>query len=90
MLKINNYIINGSIIEFNRSSVKRWLIRLPILIVSGIFILLYYLIPGDKSLAVIFIFKSALSFLLTSFGIYFVGIFISIICNLANEEIKKK
>jgi hypothetical protein len=26
---------------------------------------------------------------LTSFGIYFVGIFISIICNLANEEIKK-
>ena len=89
MLKMNNYIINGAIIEFNKSSVKRWLIRLPILIVSGIFILLYYLIPGDKSLAVIFIFKSALSFLLTSFGIYFVGIFISIICNLANEEIKK-
>jgi len=89
LLKINNYIINGSIIEFNRSSVKRWLLRLPILIVSGIFILLYYLIPGDKSLAVIFIFKSALSFFLASFGLYFVGIFISIYCNLANEEIKR-
>lgn len=89
ILKLNNYIINGAIIEFNRSSVKRWLIRLPILIVSGVFILLYYLIPGDKSLAVIFIFKSALSFFLTAFGIYFVGILISIICNLANEEIKR-
>mgnify|MGYP002625668217 CR=1 FL=1 len=89
LLKVNNYIINGAIIEFNKSSVKRWLLRLPILIVSGVLILLYYLVPGGKPLAIIFIFKSALSFFLTAFGIYFVGIFISILCNLANEEIKR-
>ena len=87
-LKKLNYIINGFIIEFNKSSIKKWLIRLPILLLSGIFIILYFCIPGDISLAVIFIFKSALPFFLTTFGIYFLGIFICIHYNLSNENIK--
>ena len=89
LLKKNNYVINGEITQFNQSSVKRWLLRLPILLVSGIFILLYFLIPGSSALSVIFIFKSAISFLLTTLGIYFVGVFLSINCNLANENISK-
>lgn len=88
-LKKYNYVINGYITEFNKSSVKRWLIRLPILIFSGIFLILNFTIPGSSSLSIIFIFKSALSFFLTTLGIYFVGIFISIHCNLANESIQK-
>jgi hypothetical protein len=90
LLKKYNYVINGYITEFNRSSVKRWLIRLPILIISGIFLLLNFCIPGKSSLSVIFIFKSAISFFLTTLGIYFVGIFICIHCNFANESIEKK
>lgn len=89
LLKKNNYVINGYITDFNQSSIKRWLIRLPILIVSGIFILLYYLVSGNSALSVVFIFKSAVSFFLTTLGIYFIGIFISITCNLANENITK-
>lgn len=87
-LKKLNYIINGSIIEFNKSSIKNWFIRLPILLLSGIFIILYFCIPGDISLALIFIFKSALPFFLTTFGIYFLGIFICIHYKLSNENIK--
>jgi len=89
LLKKNNYAINGYITEFNKSSVKRWLLRLPILIISGIFMILNFTIPGDTSLSIIFIFKSALSFFFTTLGIFFIGIFISIHCNLANENITR-
>ena len=51
--------------------------------------LLYFCIPGSSPLSVIFIFKSAISFFLTTLGIFFVGIFISIHCNLANERIER-
>ena len=88
-LKKYNYVINRYITEFNRSSVKRWIIRLPILIFSGIFMLLNFTIPGGSPLSIIFIFKSSLSFFFTNVGIFFVGIFISIHCNLANENITK-
>ena len=90
LLRKHNYIIDGNIIEFNKSSIKRWLIRLPILIISAIFILLYFLISGKSSLSIIFIFKSALSFFFTALGVYFIGIFLSIHLNLANEKIKRK
>ena len=90
LLKKYNYVINGHITEFNRSSVKRWFIRLPILLLSGIFLLLNFCIPGKKSLFVVFFFKSAISFFLTTLGIYFVGVFICIHCNFANERIEKK
>ena len=52
-LKKLNYIINGFIIEFNKSSIIKWLIRLPILLLSGIFLILNFCIPGDISLALI-------------------------------------
>ena len=87
-LKKLNYVINGNIIEFNKSSIKRWLIRLPILLISGIFLILNFCIPGDSPLSIIFIFKSAVSFFLTTLGIFFVGIFICIHYNLANEKIE--
>ena len=88
LLKKLNYNINGFIIEFNKSSIKNWFIRLPILLLSGIFIILYFCIPGDISLTLIFIFKSALSFFLTTFGIYFLGMFICIHFKLSNENIE--
>ena len=88
-LKKYNYIINGYITEFNQSSIIRWIIRLPILILSGIFMLLNFTIPGDSSLSIIYIFKSSLSFFFTNIGIFFVGIFICINCNLANENITR-
>ena len=89
LLRKFNYVIDGNITEFNKSSIKRWLIRLPILIISAIFILIFFLISGDSSLAIVFIFKSALSFFFTGLGVYFIGIFLSIHCNLANENIKR-
>ena len=75
--------------EFNQSSVKRWFIRLPILIISAIFILLYFIIPKKSSLAIIIIFKFALTFFLTSFGLYLAGIFLCIYFNFSNEKITK-
>ena len=75
--------------EFNKSSIKRWFIRLPIIIVSGIFLILYVVIPKKSPLAVIIIFKFALPFFLTTLGIYFVGILLSIYFNFANENISK-
>ena len=75
--------------EFNQSSAKRWFIRLPILIISAIFIILYFVIPKKSSLAIIIIFKFALSFFLTSFGLYLVGIFLCIYFNFSNEKIQK-
>ena len=65
--------------EFNRSSIKRWFIRLPILIVSGIFLILYYVIPKSSPLGVIILFKFAVPFFLTAFCIHFIGIFICIL-----------
>ena len=75
--------------EFNRSSIKRWFIRLPILIVSGIFLILYYVIPKSSPLGVIILFKFAVPFFLTAFCIHFIGIFICIYFNFANENIIK-
>ena len=86
LLKKYNYVINEYITDFNKSSIKSWLIRS---LASGIFILLHYLISWSSSLSIIFLFKSAISFCLTTLGIYFIGIFLSNYCNLANENITK-
>jgi len=88
VLKKLNYKIEY-INEFNKSSIKRWFIRLPILIISGIFLILYFVLPKSCPLAVIIIFKFALPFFLTAFCIYFVGIFICVYFNFANESIIK-
>ena len=88
VLKKLNYKIEY-INEFNKSSIKRWFIRLPILILSGIFLILYFVIPKGSPLAVIIIFKFALPFFLTAFCIYFIGIFICVYFSYANESIIK-
>jgi membrane-associated phospholipid phosphatase len=88
VLKKFNYKIDN-INEFNRTSIKKWFMRLPILILSVIFVILYIAVPKSSTLAIIVIFKFALAFFLTGFGIYFTGIFICIYCNFGNENIKK-
>ena len=84
-LKYNIEYLN----EFNQSSVKRWFIRLPILIISGICLILYVVVPKKSPLAIIIIFKFAITMFLTSFGLYFVGIFLCIYFNFSNEKITK-
>ena len=88
VLKKLNYKIEY-INEFNKSSIKRWFIRLPILILSGIFLILYFVIPKGSPLAIIIIFKFAFPFFLTAFCIYFIGIFICVYFSYANESIIK-
>ena len=89
------YVLNklkykiDSLNEFNKSSIKRWFIRLPILILSGIFLILYFVIPKSSPLPIIIIFKYALPFFLTGFCIYFLGIYICIYFHLSNENIIK-
>ena len=88
ILKKLNYNIEY-LNKFNQSSVKRWFIRLPILILSAIFIILFFVVPKKGPIAIIIIFKFALAFFLTSFGLYLVGIFICIYFNFSNEKIIK-
>ena len=89
------YVLNklkykiDSVNEFNKSSIKRWFIRLPILILSGIFLILYFVIPKGSPLPIIIFFKYALPFFLTGFCIYFLGIYICIYFHLSNENIIK-
>ena len=75
--------------EFNSSSIKRWIIRFPILILSGIFFILYLVIPKSSPLSIIIIFKFAVAFFFTGFGVYFLGIFLCVYFNFSNENIKK-
>ena len=88
VLKKFNYKIDN-INEFNRTSIKKWFMRLPILILSVIFVILYIAVPKSSPLAIIAIFKFALPFFLTAFGIYFFGVFICVRFNLVNKDIIK-
>lgn len=88
VLKKFNYKIDN-INEFNRTSIKKWFMRLPILILSVIFVILYIAVPKSSPLAIIVIFKFALPFFLTAFGIYFFGVFICVRFNLVNKDIIK-
>ena len=88
VLKKFNYKIDN-LNEFNRTSIKKWFMRLPILILSVIFVILYIAVPKSSPLAIIVIFKFALPFFLTAFGIYFFGVFICVRFNLVNKDIIK-
>ena len=88
VLKKFNYKIDN-INEFNRTSIKKWFMRLPILILSVIFVILYIAVPKSSPLAIIVIFKFTLPFFLTAFGIYFFGVFICVRFNLVNKDIIK-
>lgn len=87
LLKWKKILIDENVNEWNKSNIKRWFYRLPILILSCICITLYYAIPDKAKLIYIFLFKSSLSFFLGCLGLFSVGIFLSIYWGFANEKI---
>jgi undecaprenyl-diphosphatase len=90
ILKIKNYLINVSIIEWNKKKFnKKILLRIPIIIISSIGIILYFIFPGNLPLILIFIFKSAIPFLISMIGIHSLGIYLCISLKIANNEIYK-
>ena len=90
ILKIKNYLINESVINWNKKTKsKRWILRIPVIALSGFGIILYYFIPDNSPLFVIFCFKSALPFFLTSFGIHSFGIYYCIYYKFANRDVYK-
>ena len=89
ILKFKNYLINSSIIEWNKTKIKKLFQRIPVVLLSSIGIILYYIIPKDIPLIFIFIFKSGLPFFLGMFGIHFFGILFCINLKFANTEIYK-
>lgn len=90
ILKSQNYMISVSIIEWNKTKEKKNIfLRIPIFFISSIGIILYYIIPKDSSLIIIFIFKSAVPFFLGMLGIHLIGIYICIYFKIANKEIYK-
>lgn len=90
ILKIKNYLINVSIIEWNKKKfIKKIILRIPIIMISSIGIILYFIIPGNLPLIFIFIFKSAIPFLISMIGIHSIGIYLCIILKIANNEIYK-
>ena len=89
-LKIKNYMITYSIIEWNKlKKIKHVFLRFFVIIFSSIGIIFYFIIPGNINLILIFIFKSAFSFFLAMFGIHFIGIYLCIKLKIANREIYK-
>jgi membrane-associated phospholipid phosphatase len=90
ILKIKNYLINVAIIEWNKKKFnKKILLRIPIIIISSIGIILYFIFPGNLPLILIFIFKSAIPFLISMIGIHSLGIYLCISLKIANNEIYK-
>lgn len=77
-------LLNG-IKKFN----KKILLRIPIIIISSIGIILYFIFPGNLPLILIFIFKSAIPFLISMIGIHSLGIYLCISLKIANNEIYK-
>jgi len=89
-LKNNNYIINASLIEWNKTKgIKKMILRILIILISSIGIIMLLVIPGSIHLSLVFIFKSFIPFFLISFGIHFLGIFFCIYLKIANSEIYK-
>ena len=89
-LKSNNYIINASLIEWNKTKgIKKIILRILIILISSIGIIMLFIIPGNIPLSLIFIFKSFIPFFFIFFGIHFFGIFFCIYLKIANSEIYK-
>jgi membrane-associated phospholipid phosphatase len=90
LLKKNNYMINYSIIEWNKNyKIKNAFLRLIINLFSSIGIILYFIVPGNMNLLLIFIFKSSLAFFLGTAGIFSFGIYLCIKLKIANKDIYK-
>ena len=89
-LKFQNYMINVSVIEWNKTKdIKNYFLRIPFILLSSIGIIFYYIFPEEFPLFLIFIFKSAVPFFLGMFGIHFIGIYICIFLRFANKDIYK-
>ena len=90
LLKIKNYMINYSIIEWNKlKKMKYVFLRFFVILFSSFGIIFYFIIPGNINLIFIFIFKSAFSFFLGMCGIHFIGIYLCIRLKIANRDIYK-
>ena len=90
LLKANNYMINYSIIEWNKNNKIRYtFLRLLVIIFSSIGVCFYIVIPEDINLFLIFVFKSAMPFFLGMAGIWGLGIFLCITLKIANKDIYK-
>ena len=90
LLKFRNYIINENIINWNKiKNNTKWFYSIPIIIASGLGIILYYFIPGNSPLFIIFCFKSAIPFFLAAFGIHSFGIYYCIYYKIANRDLYK-
>ena len=90
VLKKQNFMINVSMIEWNKSKDKKKIfLRIPIIFISSIGIILYYIVPEDFNLIFIFIFKSAIPFFLGMLGIHFIGIYMCIHLKIGNNDIYK-
>ena len=90
LLKSNNYMINYSIVEWNKNNkIKYAFFRLIIISISSIGIILYFTVPGNIILIFVFLFKSALPFFSGMFGIYSFGIYLCIKLKIANRDIYK-
>ena len=75
------------VVVFNKNSdVKNFFCRLGLVIVSALGILLYFVIPGSWSIAVVLIFKSALGFFLGLFGLHLLVIYLFVLLKVANPE----
>ena len=90
ILKANDYVINFSLIEWNKNKKIPFIgLRVVVILFSGIGIIFYFIVPGNVILFFVFVFKSALSFFLGMAGIYSLGIFLCIKLKIANKDIYK-
>ena len=90
LLKNNNYMINYTIIEWNKNNkIKFFFLRFFVILISAFGILFYFIIPGCFPLMAIFSVKGGFAFFFAMAGIYSLGIFISIQLKIANKDIYK-
>ena len=90
LLKSNNYVINYSIIEWNKfNKIKFTFLRFLVILLSSIGVCFFIIIPEEFLLIFIFILKSAAACFLGMAGIYGFGIFLCIRFKIANKAIYK-
>ena len=90
LLKSNNYMINYSLIEWNKyKKFKFGFLRFVVILISSFGIVFYFTFPDEINLFFIFVFKSGLAFFLTMAGINGLGIFLCIKLKIANKDIYK-
>ena len=87
-----NSDIGGLVVHWNwrNRSVKHFFIRLAFAVVSAVGIVLYFAVPGNSDLWIVMVFKSSIAFFSGLFGLYGVGIYLSIISKAGNLFIYTK